>query len=113
MGTSAKLLTAESLALPEDTYIYTLARLADSCVAISSDDSLTYFDPSTLAVKHTVKNASAGLTCLIAASDRTVVATAGRDGAVRCWDQRAKAAGLECRNRESNHDGLLHDCIWS
>ena len=100
MRETAKQTGSVQISAVSDTYIYSLARLQNSCAAISSDDALTYFDPSTLAVKHQPMNNNAGLTCLTASSDGKGALVAGRDGVVRCWDERARSAGLEFRNRK-------------
>ena len=95
----AKHLAASNLSLPADTYIYTLARLQNYCAAISSDDSLTYFDPTTLKVLQQAAKAHEGITCLEAALDTQGVVTAGRDGLIKFWDDRAKEASLKLRER--------------
>ncbi|CAD0048542.1 unnamed protein product, partial [Aureobasidium pullulans] len=83
------------MSLPADTYIYSLARTTSLCAAISSDDSLRYFDPTNLSLVHTVSKAHQSITCLKATSDGKGLVTAGRDGTVRCWDERGKSAGLQ------------------
>ncbi|THW03002.1 WD40 repeat-like protein [Aureobasidium pullulans] len=93
--TIAKQLASSGLSLPADTYIYSLARTTSLCAAISSDDSLRYFDPTNLSLVHTVSKAHQGITCLKATSDGKGLVTAGRDGTVRCWDERGKSAGLQ------------------
>lgn len=101
MAATAKQLTSSTLSLPPDTYIYTLARLQNSCAAISSDDTLTYLDPSNLSISSQVKNANRSITSLCATYDGAGVATAGRDGLVRVWDPRSRGAVREYRNRKS------------
>ena len=96
---TAKQLASSGLSLPNDTYIYSLARTTTSCAAISSDDSLRYFDPTNLSLVHTVAKAHQGITCLKATSDGKGLVTAGRDGTVRCWDERAKSAGVQMADR--------------
>lgn len=96
---TAKQLTSSGLSLPDDTYIYSLARTTTLCAAISSDDSLRYFDPSNLSLVHTVAKAHRGITCLKTTSDGKGIITAGRDGTVRCWDERAKSAGVQMADR--------------
>ena len=96
---STKQLASSSLSLPPDTYIYSLARTQSGCAAISSDDSLRVFDPSSLSLIHTAANAHKGLTCLEADSQGRGYVTAGRDGAVKCWDDRAKSAGAVMTDR--------------
>lgn len=97
--TTAKQLASSALSLPNDTYIYSLARTTTLCAAISSDDSLRYFDPTNLSLAHTVSKAHEGITCLKATSDGKGLVTAGRDGTVRCWDERAKSAGVQMADR--------------
>ena len=101
MSTTAKHLASSGLSLPADTYIYSLARTTNLCAAISSDDSLRYFDPTNLALVHNVANAHQGITCLKSTSDGKGLVTAGRDGSVKCWDERAKSAGLQMSDRGS------------
>jgi WD40 repeat protein len=98
---TAKQLASSGLSLPNDTYIYSLARTTTLCAAISSDDSLRYFDPSNLSLVHTVAKAHQGITCLKTTSDGKGLITAGRDGTVRCWDERAKSAGVQMADRRS------------
>lgn len=97
--TIAKQLASSGLSLPADTYIYSLARTTSLCAAISSDDSLRYFDPTNLSLVHTVSKAHQGITCLKVTSDGKGLVTAGRDGTVRCWDERGKSAGLQMTDR--------------
>jgi len=108
MAATAKPLTSSTLALPPDTYIYTLARLQNSCAAISSDDTLTYFDPSNLSISSQVKNANKSITSLCATHDGAGVATAGRDGFVKVWDPRSEGVVREYRNRKR---GFLIRCV--
>jgi WD40 repeat protein len=96
---TAKQLASSGLLLPNDTYIYSLARTTTLCAAISSDDSLRYFDPTDLSLVHAVAKAHQGITCLKATSDSKGLVTAGRDGIVRCWDERAKSAGVQMADR--------------
>ena len=98
--------------LPPNSYIYriisTAARLdplnysqTDQLAIISSDDSLRFLDPATLNVNNVVKNVNNSVTCLERANDApsNVVATAGRDGLVRFWDNRSKHKVLEIQSR--------------
>lgn len=102
--TSARQLALSNLSLPTDTYIFSLASSRSQCTVISSDDSLRYFDPSTLKVLQSVARAHDGVTCLCSnSSDGSNVGdfvTAGRDGLVRSWDSRGKRANWELRDRE-------------
>lgn len=111
--TVAKQVAATNLSLPADTYIYQLANLDSVYVAISSDDSLTYFDPTSLALTHQAKGAHQGLTCISKDlhGSRTVV-TAGRDGLVKCWDERCKGLPVQMRERKCvcGNDGLSTLC---
>lgn len=95
----AKQLASSGLSLPPDTYIYALARAAGACAAISSDDSLRYFDATNLSVVQSVTKAHGGITCLRADSNGRGYVTAGRDGIVKSWDDRAKAAGAQLKDR--------------
>ena len=86
-------LFSTSLSLPPDSYIYTLAPTSGSLAALSSDDSLRVFDPSAPThVTFTQKSVNQSVTSLKACSEG-VLATAGRDGAVRFWDVRQRAGG--------------------
>ncbi|KAF2140189.1 uncharacterized protein K452DRAFT_288955 [Aplosporella prunicola CBS 121167] len=87
-------LTASNLSLPPDSYIYALSPAGSSALAaLSSDDSVRWFDPASLQLlpDGVVKNAHRSVTCL-KAWDEHVLATAGRDGAVRLWDRRTEGA---------------------
>lgn len=92
-----------SLSLPVNSYIYSLtpARQHQSLGVISSDDSLYVLDRETLAVLpggH-IPRIHDGVTCLKRFDDQgNVLATAGRDGAVRCWDLRTRKSVVEFRN---------------
>lgn len=88
-----KQLASSGLSLPADTYIYSLARSNSACAVISSDDSLRVFDPANLALLHVREKANSGLTCLSVDSQGGGFVTAGRDGIIRCWDERAQAVG--------------------
>jgi len=96
---STKQIAASNLSLPSDTYIYSLARTVSNCAAISSDDSLRVFDPANLSLVHTTAKAHTGLTCLRSAYQGRGYVTAGRDGAVKCWDERAASAGAVMKDR--------------
>lgn len=98
-SSSAKQIGSSGLSLPRDTYIYALARAAGACAAISSDDSLRYFDPANLSVVQSVTKAHEGITCLRSDSNGRGYVTAGRDGSVKSWDDRAKAAGSQLKDR--------------
>lgn len=108
---TAKQLASSGLSLPSDTYIYSLARTTALCAAISSDDSLRYFDPINLSLVHTVAKAHQSITCLKATSDGKGLVTAGKDGTVRCWDERAKSAGVQMADRRSLSIFVLYCCL--
>ena len=108
---TAKQLASSGLLLPNDTYIYSLARTTTLCAAISSDDSLRYFDPTNLLLVHTVAKAHQSITCLKATSDGKGLVTAGRDGTVRCWDERAKSAGVQMADRRFLHSFHPRCCL--
>ena len=98
--------------LPPNSYIYRIISTAarqdpltysktDQLAIISSDDSLRFLDSSSLKVNGVVKTANTSITCLERANDApsNVVATAGRDGLIRYWDQRSKEKALEIQSR--------------
>ena len=90
---SATPLGSSSLSLPPDSYIYHLKPIGDKLAAVSSDDSLRIFDPTTLQTLSGAirENVHSGLTCL--ETDKRsgqAIFTAGRDSAIRCWDVRAR-----------------------
>ncbi|KAG9202558.1 hypothetical protein G6514_004296 [Epicoccum nigrum] len=97
--------------LPPNSYIYRIISTAarqdpltysktDQLAIISSDDSLRFLDSSSLKVNGVVKTANTSITCLERANDApsNVVATAGRDGLIRYWDQRSKEKALEIQS---------------
>lgn len=84
-------LLSSTLGLPANSYIYTLVPTSRGLAAISSDDSLRIFDPSSPSSQpFTWSNVNASVTCLKHFNDN-VVATAGRDGFVRFWDVRERS----------------------
>jgi WD40 repeat protein len=89
---SAKCKATSILGTAPDTYLYSLARSGNVFSTIGSDDSLRLFSPD-LRLTQKVQSAHAGITCLANFGPRFV--TGGRDGLVKCWDARAKQAGLE------------------
>ncbi|KAF2087583.1 WD40 repeat-like protein [Saccharata proteae CBS 121410] len=95
---TAKLLATSDLSLPPDSYIYTL-RSANNCLAaLSSDNSIRLFDPTTLRLlpDGILNNVHDSVTCLEPwDAEGNVLATAGRDGSVRCWDLRSKSKVME------------------
>jgi WD repeat-containing protein 89 len=83
-----------SLSLPSGTYIYAITAAPSSqFVAISSDDSLRLFDGQSLQpLAITSAKTHDGVTALKEFRGSTapfLLATAGRDGAVRLWDVRS------------------------
>ncbi|KAL1962535.1 hypothetical protein VTN77DRAFT_9410 [Rasamsonia byssochlamydoides] len=93
---------SSSLSLPAGSYVYALAASPSSesgaFAAISSDDSLRVFDGQTLKLLSLAApktHGQGGVTCLkeyrenSTGSAHGLLATAGRDGAVRLWDVRA------------------------
>jgi len=99
-STILKQTASSGLSLPLDTYIYSLAQTTANCTAISSDDSLRYFDSSSLSLVRSVTKAHDGITCLQSNSNFSGYVTAGRDGLVKCWDERAEAAGSVLKDRK-------------
>lgn len=109
---SATAAASSNLGLPPNSYIYKLISTAprqdpltysklDQLATISSDDSLRFLDPSTLATNGTVKKVNEKVTCLERADDApsNIVATAGRDGMIRFWDKRTRQKALEIQSR--------------
>lgn len=85
-----KCIASSALAGSDDTYLYALARCADTLFAtIGSDDTLRVFDGKTLKPVQSVDGCHAGVACLTAAGNSHFV-TGGRDGLIRCWDARAR-----------------------
>lgn len=95
----ARCLAKSTLGSPSDTYFYALARSGNTLATIGSDDCLRLFDG---ALKPMYKAASAhsGITCLSTIANG--FATAGRDGSVRCWDQRAKDSNIKINEPKGN-----------
>ena len=106
---------SSSLSLPPGTYIYAIAATSPSSsgtqqqqqfAAISSDDSLRLFDGHSLQPTAivTAKSHDGGVTALKEypglGGEGFLLATAGRDGAVRLWDARTgrpQRASMEMR----------------
>ncbi|KAJ8110418.1 hypothetical protein OPT61_g6734 [Boeremia exigua] len=97
--------------LPPNSYIYRIISTAtrqdplaysktDQLAVISSDDSLRFLDSASLKVNGVVKNVNDSVTCLERANDApsNIVATAGRDGLIRYWDQRSRQKVLEIQS---------------
>ena len=84
----------------DDTYVYSIVRTDRALAAISSDDTLRLFDRHDLSAVSADEPSKAhdGVTCLQKFDvPGNVLATAGRDGLVRCWDQRSAQLVLEFR----------------
>jgi WD40 repeat protein len=109
---SAATVTSSNAGLPPNSYIYKVISTAprqdpltysklDQLAVISSDDSLRFIGPSTLAVNGTIKTVNDKVTCLERANDApsNVLATAGRDGMIRFWDKRTHGKALEIASR--------------
>lgn len=101
-----------NVGLPPNSYIYRIISTAtrldpltysrtDQLAIISSDDSLRFLDSATLNVNSVIKDVNDSVTCLERANDApsNVVATAGRDGLVRFWDNRSRQKVLEIQSR--------------
>lgn len=100
---TAKLVAESDLSLPKDSYIYSLRQTNSFLTALSSDNSIRTFDPKTLQLLPggVIGSAHSSVTCLETYSeDGNVLATAGRDGLVKCWDRRTKKAVMEFRVRK-------------
>lgn len=114
-------LRSSDLGFAENSYIYkilstsprtdpfTYTTSPDQLAIISSDDSLRFFDPSTLSLvpNGLIKKVHESVTCLERVDDEgsNVVATAGRDGLIKYWDKRTKNAPVmtvQCRTLNHN-----------
>ena len=98
--------TARSaLSLSAGTYVYAVRPLgADHVIVICSDDSIRVLEAQSLAAdsSRTEVHAHEGITCLAGAPDlSTPYFTAGRDGCIRGWDGRVRAAALEIKDGRS------------
>ena len=107
-------IASSNAGLPPNSYIYNIISTAprqdpltysksDQLAIISSDDSLRFLDPATLDVlPGGLRRANDKVTCLERANDApsTVVATAGRDGLIRFWDNRSRQKALEIESRK-------------
>lgn len=90
---------------PESTYIYDITPVSGGLAAISSDDSLRFFDPANLDAGpvNSVRRVNTDVTCMKALGggefgDGAIVYTAGRDGRVAMLDPRtgAKVGEVAC-----------------
>lgn len=106
-------ISSSDLSLPPNSYIYKIlstARRYDSIsyaetselAAISSDDSLRFFDTSSLRLSPNglLKKVNKSVTCLERFDNEGhVYATAGRDGLIRFWDKRTMSLVMELQSR--------------
>lgn len=83
---------------PSETYIYDIIPVSGGLAAISSDDSLRFFDPLNLdeGPVNSVRRVNTDVTCMKALGggefgDGAIVCTAGRDGTVAMLDPRTGA----------------------
>lgn len=120
---------SSSLSLPPGTYIYAIAATSPSSsgtqpqhqfAAISSDDSLRLFDGHSLqpTAVVTAKSHGGGVTALreypgCNGAGVFLLATAGRDGAVRLWDVRAGGSSLQKASVEMRVGMFAHFCFYS
>ena len=84
--------TSSSLSLPSGTYIYSIVPVSTRLAALSSDDSIRVFDKSTLTLLPggCLSSVHDGVTCISVYDETTgELATAGKDGRLRCWDVRS------------------------
>ncbi|KAF9737495.1 hypothetical protein PMIN06_003716 [Paraphaeosphaeria minitans] len=106
---NAAQLGQSDLGLPPNSYIYRIVSTAprqdpltysrtDQLAAIASDDSLRFFDPTTLITlpNGIVRNVNEKVTCLERGNDQqsNLVATAGRDGLIKFWDKRSPGTAV-------------------
>ncbi|KAJ5096734.1 hypothetical protein N7456_007455 [Penicillium angulare] len=99
-------ISATTLSLPEDNYIYSIAPCAPGALAaISSDDSLRIFDVNLDLGTSVIspKSHNEGVTCLrsYSTSDSQLVTTGGRDGKAKLWDIRAGSMVLEIETNKN------------
>lgn len=101
---SSQLLASSSLSLPTDTYIYDVISISgkNTLATISSNDALRLIDES-LQVLHNgaFDRVHDGVTCL-ATFECSVdcLVTAGRDAAVKVWDQRVGSQSLQLNGEQ-------------
>ncbi|UPX19752.1 uncharacterized protein EKO05_0010005 [Ascochyta rabiei] len=118
----ASQISSSDVGLPPNSYIYRIISTAprldplsysktDQLAIISSDDSLRYIDPATLNVNGVVKTVNNSVTCLERANDApsNVIATAGRDGLIRFWDNRSRQKVLEIQSPNKLVSSLVCD----
>jgi len=101
---TSELLQSSSLSLPSDSYIYSVIPVIGNTTiaAISSDDTLSIFDSTTLQV---ISNCAFGkihdgVTCLKNLDAKAgVLVTVGRDAKIQCFDPRTgRNPSLELRH---------------
>lgn len=97
---TSELLQSSSLSLPSGSYIYSVIPVSNktTVAAISSDDTLRIFDPTTLQVVSDCAfgKVHGGVTCLKNLdANAGVLVTAGRDARIRCFDPRTGLESLE------------------
>ena len=80
---------------PQSTYIYDIVPVFGGVAAISSDDSLRFFDPMNLDAGpiSSIRRVNAHVTCIkllgeVESGDDAIVCIAGRDGRVAILDLR-------------------------
>jgi SEL1 protein len=80
---------------PPETYIYDISPVSGCLAAISSDDSLRFFDPTNLDAGpvNSVRRVNADVTCMEVlgsgdCGEGSIICTAGRDGKVVMLDPR-------------------------
>ncbi|KAF4548693.1 WD domain-containing protein 38 [Elsinoe fawcettii] len=91
MTSLAKQTAVSDVSLPKDTYIYALARLSSSIACIASDDTLSLLDTTTLKLKHKIESCHESVTSLTSVAGSKNLATAGRDGLVKVWDEKRES----------------------
>lgn len=103
---------SSSLGLPPSSYIYKLLSTSprqdpltytktDTLAVVSSDDSLRLLNPATLnLLPDGLVKVNESVTCLERVDDAAsnLIATAGRDGFVNCWDKRSKGKALSIQS---------------
>ncbi|KAI9876579.1 MAG: hypothetical protein M1830_006179 [Pleopsidium flavum] len=93
-----KPVASSTLDLSRGSYIYSIIPTSSGYAVISSDDSLRVFDGVALQLQPggVVERTHAGVTSLKRFDDEdNVLATAGRDGIVKCWDLRTGKKAAE------------------
>lgn len=100
----ARRIASSNLGSGPNTYLYAMAHCADATLAtISSDDRLYRLDANTLKTIHTASHS--GVACLHSGG-RPHLVTGGRDGLIRCWDNRAKQVAQFAEPRSNGISSL-------